>query len=369
MPDLTGIPALDLLIGLSFIYLLLSLFCSTIQEWIAAMLALRASMLEKGLRNMLDDHGKDKVAPKPDPDDPDAQQPLAVQVLGNPIIRTLYRDTRIGLRKSVKFIGRVENRAPSYIAPRAFALALVDTLHPGLASTDDHGKAREPHDVVKALRSAIVDKKWLPVETKKVLLRVIDDGRGDIDRVRENIEAWFDDSMARVSGWYRRKAQLVLCVIAFFVVVGMNADSLVMGQTMWKDAAVRSHVVAAANGAANSTPPISAGGKSVTDQTQALEDAAKAVDNVKTLGVPLGWNNDKNDPRNLDSLKGWLGKVVGLFLTFVALSLGAPFWFDTLSRLSRLRSSGKPETPLPASSAGKPRERVPDPAPPGAKRP
>jgi hypothetical protein len=37
-----------------------------------------------------------------------------------------------------------------------------------------------------------------------------------------------------------------------------------------------------------------------------------------------------------------------------AISLGAPFWFDTLGRLSRLRSSGKPEAPLPATGSGKP---------------
>ena len=31
---------------------------------------------------------------------------------------------------------------------------------------------------------------------------------------------------------------------------------------------------------------------------------------------------------------------------------------DALGRLSRLRSSGKPETPLPATGSGKPNERI-----------
>ena len=51
------------------------------------------------------------------------------------------------------------------------------------------------------------------------------------------------------------------------------------------------------------------------------------------------------------TLGGWL-------LTIAAISLGAPFWFDTLSRLSRLRSTGKPETPLPASGRGQTNERI-----------
>jgi len=61
-------------------------------------------------------------------------------------------------------------------------------------------------------------------------------------------------------------------------------------------------------------------------------------------------------------LGGWL-------LTIMAMSLGAPFWFDVLSRLSRLRSSGKPEAPLPASSLGRANERVPTVRPPNVATP
>ena len=50
--------------------------------------------------------------------------------------------------------------------------------------------------------------------------------------------------------------------------------------------------------------------------------------------------------------------IGGWLLTIAAISLGAPFWFDTLSRFSRLRSSGKPETPLPAAGSGKTNERI-----------
>jgi hypothetical protein len=60
----------------------------------------------------------------------------------------------------------------------------------------------------------------------------------------------------------------------------------------------------------------------------------------------------------------WFRNLGGWFLTFVAISLGAPFWFDTLSRLSRLRNTGKPETPLPASGRGLPNERIFTQAPP-----
>jgi len=88
---------------------------------------------------------------------------------------------------------------------------------------------------------------------------------------------------------------------------------------------------------------------------------------VTKLGVPIGWaQSNPDDPRHVDlaSLRGFVRGIGGWLLTVVALSLGAPFWFDTLSRLSRLRGSGKPETPLPASGRGQPGERVATPGPP-----
>src|SRR6476660_1976058 len=55
MFDLTGLPALDLAIGLAFIFFLLSTLAATIQEFIAAILGLRARTLEQGLRSLLED--------------------------------------------------------------------------------------------------------------------------------------------------------------------------------------------------------------------------------------------------------------------------------------------------------------------------
>jgi branched-subunit amino acid permease len=53
MPDLTGSPALDVAIGLAFVFLVLSLLGTAVQEQIASWLALRASTLEKGFGTYL----------------------------------------------------------------------------------------------------------------------------------------------------------------------------------------------------------------------------------------------------------------------------------------------------------------------------
>ena len=37
-----------------------------------------------------------------------------------------------------------------------------------------------------------------------------------------------------------------------------------------------------------------------------------------------------------------IGKVMGLLVTAFALTLGAPFWFDLLGKVARLKGSGPP---------------------------
>ena len=59
--------------------------------------------------------------------------------------------------------------------------------------------------------------------------------------------------------------------------------------------------------------------------------------------IPLGWKLKANDPRDLPhSPRLWAGKVIGILITTFALMLGAPFWFDLLSKLVRVRGSGAP---------------------------
>jgi hypothetical protein len=368
MPNLTDMPALDLAIGLAFIYLLLSLFCSTVQEAIAAVLALRSKTLVKGLRNMLqEDHELPSWISVPDAQRGGRAVNLADELMLHPLIRSLYKKSLV-LRKP---------RRPSYISPRTFALALTDTLAP--PEPDEHAAAPEraaprgvrrrrrpwrrrkgaapapgaatpeTRDLLKRAETSIKNLD-IPDNVKYTLLTLVKDARGDLDAFRTRLETWFDDSMARVSGWYKRQAQIILLVLAIVVTVALNANTLVMGDRLYKDPAVRDAVIQRAT-SQNEEPATS----------QELEEAADNIDSLAKLGVPLGWaQGSPDDPRHF-SFESWEGAIHALggwILTIVALWLGAPFWFDTLSRLSRLRSTGKPETPLPASGRGQPQERV-----------
>ena len=355
MLNLTGLPALDVAIGLALIFFLLATLSLTIQEFIAAILGLRARTLEQGLRSMLEDdevgwHYVDKfydhalirsLYRTPPPKALRAATPAAKADadVASSAAASLGRGADAQSRGTLARAGAFFRRTagPSYISPRSFALVVLDNFAPD-----------EAHKTPVKVGLPSLD--GLPEDLSKRLRPLIAGTENDLVKVRTNLEAWYDDTMARVSGWYKRKTQIILIVIGVALVPAINANTFAMAQRMWKDDAVRSAVVAQAQAAASAKPP--ARNAPMADQN--LASAADSVDKVVKVGIPMGWRGAAV-PHGAGGIATAVG---GWLLTILAISLGAPFWFDLLSRFSRLRSSGKPETPLPASSSGKMNERI-----------
>lgn len=325
MPAATGNTALDVAIGLAFIFLLFSVLCAAAQEFIAGIFDMRAATLERGLRNLLDDPGAAGTggapvavppAPAPNPGDgavalPPAAgaAPLTDQVLGHGLIRTLYKDSRMLFKR-----GR---RGPSYIPSQSFALALLNVVAPSTSAEDPMEKVRS--DIARAS---------IPAGTKSALLSLANGAATTRDELRVLIEEWFDGAMSRVSGWYKRKTQIIVCVLSLLVAVGMNVNTVSIADRLVHDDAVRAAVV---QQAADTT----------ARSGDSLEETATKVSAVERLGLPLGWNKPAGDPARPDLRDHFARTVGGWLLTFLALSLGAPFWFDALSKLAGLRSTGK----------------------------
>jgi hypothetical protein len=240
----------------------------------------------------------------------------------NPRMQALWKQT--GILTHVPGLGK---RGPSYVPSRVFALTLLDTLAP---PEEGHG-----HDVVKQAEAAAKDvenpllRKWL----KDALV----EADGERDKLLASIEASFDGVMNRVSGWYKRHATILVILFAALLAGALNADSFAIGQRLWKEQTVRSAVATqAGNLTAAACNENAAEGDKLT-----LEQATSCVDDLSALDLPFGWSDDSS-PRW--SVTGVGGKAIGLVITVFALMMGAPFWFDTLSKLARLRTTGKPES-------------------------
>ena len=286
-----GSLVLEIAMSLALVYLLLALLCSILNEWVAGYLNLRADNLWDGMRNLLYDSE------------------------GTGLARQLYDHAL------VKNLGRPGKR-PSYVPSRTFAMALFDLVAPveGMTTT------RTLQDIRNKVSEADTNK-----EVKQVLLTLIDDAGDDLKTARENVERWYDDAMDRVSGWYKRKAQLLIFVWALLVTCAVNADTILIANTLARDTTLRASMVAMAESTAKEAQPQNA--KEVAGQLKQMTDE---------IGLPIGWSRQPQHPQAVpDSTGDWVLKVMGLLLTTGAVSLGGPFWFDVLNKLVNIRSSGK----------------------------
>ena len=198
---MTSFPLLDLAIGLSFVYLIVSLICTSANEALAGLLRSRAKFLDEGIKRLLNDDA------------------LKKSIYGHQLIRGLSRNP--------------DKICPSYIPARNFALALMDTL-----TGDEDTKDPE------ALRAAVENHKNESLQ--KALRAVLDDSSPGLTTPQQKIEAWFNDGMDRVSGWYKRHSQVRVAVIAILVVVIANADSFKIVRMLWVNPSLRNAFVTAA---------------------------------------------------------------------------------------------------------------------------
>jgi len=151
------------------------------------------------------------------------------------------------------------------------------------------------------------------------------------------------------------------------VTVVVNADTIVISDSLSQDVAMRNALVAAAGEYAKPTPSAPASPQPGVNPTPlapaslqpgAKIDACKQDQNspeckvernlaqIKKLGLPVGWNRE--DPRLMpDTPGGWVTKIFGWLVTAAALSLGAPFWFDLLNKIMIIRSTVKPREKSP----------------------
>ncbi len=284
-----GSQVLEVTVGLVCVYLVLSIGCSGIKEAIAGAFSLRAKTLEEAIRNMLS-------APNND---------LAARFFAHPLIT---RTARPGEK-------------PSYISARNFSLVLLDLVAPAAGA--------QPR-TIQEVRTNLED---LPDSAlRRTMLGFLDVAQGDLDAYRKKTEAWFDDTMRRVSGWYKRKAQIIILVAGALLCTILNADTFMLVRQLWNDQALRNLVVAEARAEASRQNHVS--DPTLGEVQEALQTAS---------APPLGWTRASRDGRGIP--RGgiaWFEKVLGTLISIVAVSMGAPFWFDLLNKLINLRLSGAP---------------------------
>ena len=306
-------------VSMIFLFLMFSAACSAIQEIVSNLLRWRAKTLEKGLAGLFLNEGfKDE----------------------------LYRTPLLEGLCSPNTLGNL-TRKPSYIPSATLAMAVLQLAQEKNMNLTGAAGALAPTDSLAKTES---------------LLRTILKGSTTVEEQRAKIEDWYNDSMDRVSGWYKRKSHMTLWIIGIVVCLAFNADSIALGNAFWNDPTLRAAINEAATDYVKNAP-----------STEEPKDSFVRLNRVRQqmTTIPLGWCRVSSttdlkgvcwpnlagsirvkdpvdvplgDPRRVvGGPSAWLfWKFVGIALTALAISQGAPFWFDLLQKVVNLRLGGNP---------------------------
>ena len=209
-----------------------------------------------------------------------------------------------------------------------------------------------------------------------------------IAKARQNIEQWFNETMDRLSGVYKRQAQVVSFLVGILLALFVNLDSVSITESLWREPTLRQALIVQAELEANRGMDSS----QVLGDTGSLNPVADLQQRLTDLNIPMGWTvipkdnaavamckwiptADRSDDdrfgirlpsiQSFDDLKLYFSGgakaicyspavnanatsgykwLLGIIITGGAAAQGAPFWFEMLSKLVNVRSvGGKPE--------------------------
>jgi hypothetical protein len=192
---------------------------------------------------------------------------------------------------------------PSYIEPAHFAIALVDSLW------------QVPGNFAQ-LANAI---ETIPDPQVRQVMRGLYGRARDLQQFQDMLAGWFDNAMARMSGTYKRRQLLISLLLALLLAILFNIDSIHLFRTLWQQPSLTAH----------------------------LHDAPGALDPAvfdAMMALPIGWTHFPPAASAEFALQ-----VAGWLVTASTALFGAPFWFDLMQRVVRLRSTGTRPEDLPVS--------------------
>ena len=222
----------------------------------------------------------------------------------------------------------------SYVDTLDLAQALIAGLRSNTTGTTTMT------EVVESIRQ-------LPDSKIKVaLLGVAITADRDLQAFIRGVSAWIERSLTALGGVYKRNTQTICFALGLVIAIVFNIDTVTLTQRLYSDAGLRNDmVVAATQFVAKTTPETFQKCNTMgSDDPKYATECATLVALTSALierkevwsRLPIGWSQETY-PHQFFMGLGWL-------LTALAISLGAPFWFDLLNKLVNIRHSmGKPE--------------------------
>jgi hypothetical protein len=318
---------IQIIISVVVVYLIFSVIVYVVVEFISAQLQLRGKTLRNAIFKLLADKELGNY--------------LAEKVYNHPQVTKLKKDSKL----------------PSYIPANNVAIALIDSV-----------KEKTPSQTVAQMEAAYQQFRNglgnLPEGDFKVLLKSVTEHTDKLQSLTASIEQWYNDYMDRVTGWYKKNIRLIVLIVGAIVTMVFNVDSIQLIKVATTDPDTRARMNALADQIIQDSAMVTtlvteqrnnplyyndyvndssiqeaSFAEEVSEDSVAMVDAETRMQQLKNLNqlvyewqLPVGWQIHKTH--------SWIFIVVGWILTTLALSFGAPFWFDLLKRLVNIRNAG-----------------------------
>ena len=320
---------LEIVIGIVFTFLLLSLLATIINELLASYFGFRGYFLEATLKDLLmprDENRGDTAAVQRSSED----EAIFAEFERNILFQQLKQRKRF-LRWS---------RFPAYLEDRMFSTIFINLLkrRANIEAIDSEADVSALIEVLPQghLREVIRQIQTDPIET--------------VAEFRSELERVYNIMMDHASGRYKQHLQIITILVGLFIAGALNADTFHIYKNLSTNADARREVVEYAERYLNSVDETPSNAAALNDPAvQDLSDELIDIvtDDLERVKNPLGigWAHDDigYSPLYDSNWKDWLQRLAGWIITALAITLGAPFWFDILKKLMSIRNS----TPLP----------------------
>ena len=323
---------ISIAITLTFIYLVLSIVTSEIQEIIATVLNLRAKNLKQSIINLLGEK-QDK---------------------NNLIITNKLYEKYFTIPLNPSPDQTTKSTEPSYISSKKFTYGLIETVRKELGYNDQVLNHENKSDRDARLEQVIndINKSNLPEKLRtdlsflvQIAKRKFTNTEKELQYLEEEIQDWFNDSMEYASEIYKKEAKVISFALGIIIVLTFNIDTINIIDRLSKSEVLASTFNSAAMEVIKSNSDISSCSEvdqevniqtCITDIQDQLNIALDDIDNL-----PIGWNlsapfKEQFRPFNIPNV---VNAIIGWLVSAIAISMGAPFWFTVLRNLTNLKSS------------------------------
>ncbi|MCZ4222376.1 hypothetical protein [Pedobacter rhodius] len=339
-------------IAIALIFFVFSTVAYIFQELIAINLQLRGKLLKKSIQQLIEAKG--------------GLTAFTTSLLSHPQIETLNKTTK---------------SLTSYIPAANFSMAIIDLV------CKQAGINTGP--TFAGFQAGLQNLKTTNPNLETILSSIYANSN-NIQTLQLEIEKWFNEYMERVSGWYKNNNTWITRLIAIGVALVFNLNMIAITQEIFTNSALRislneiaeRKVTSAGTTAtlyntnyvsdttalnkkyadklADSTtsPTIKETLKKEKEAEQlklaiAYEDKLNSIkkeylEEIRSKDLPFNW--ECQPFKKIDPVTGktvnktpvdFLLMITGLLIGAAGISMGAPFWFDLMSKLVNVRRAGQ----------------------------